>query len=97
MSPIPRLILLALCLLLHCCGKPAAHDPVAHDPSTLIKPLIEPAKLATLGERGANPRVQKITAILWQAKQDDHDPAKVVAATPTLSSWSERIGDWIGC
>jgi hypothetical protein len=31
-----------------------------------IAPLIDPAKLATLGKRGANQRVQK--AVYWQAE-----------------------------
>jgi hypothetical protein len=34
-----------------------------------IAPLIDPAKLATLGERGANPRVQKYVAQLAGARQ----------------------------
>lgn len=76
-----RHLLLAFLILIPCCGRPAAHDPAA-----LIQPLIDPAKLETLGKRGANPRVQKITAILWQAKQDGHDPAKVAGKAV------ERIG-----
>ena len=32
--------------------------------------LIEPAKLATLGTRGANPRIQKAVAILENARRD---------------------------
>ena len=38
-----------------------------------IAPLIDPAKLATLGERGANPRVQKYVAQLAEA-QKKHAP-----------------------
>jgi hypothetical protein len=34
----------------------------------LIKPLIAPAKLATLGKWDANQMVEKITAIFWTAK-----------------------------
>lgn len=50
-------------------------------------PLIEPAKLATLKDRGANPRVQKITALLWKAKQDGDDPAKVAERAVGLIGW----------
>ena len=77
-----RLFLLAFCLLTPCCGRPAASDP-----STLIAPLIDPAKLATLADRGANPRIQKATAILWQAKQDGHDPAKVAEKAVEHIGW----------
>lgn len=77
----PRLGLLCLWLL-SCCGSPAASDP-----STLIEPLIDPAKLATLGDRGANPRVQKITAILWQAKMDGHDPNEVAEKAVAGIGW----------
>jgi hypothetical protein len=57
------------------------------DHAELIKPLIEPAKLATLKERGANQRVQKITAILWKAKQAGQDPAKVAEKAVGLIGW----------
>lgn len=66
-------LLLFFCLLVQTCGRPV----VAHDVSTLIQPLIDPAKLATLGDRGANTRIQKVTEILWQAKLNGQDPAKV--------------------
>lgn len=66
-------ILLFLCLAVQCCGR-----PVATNSASLLKPLIDPVKLATLSERGANTRVQKITAILWHAKEKGEDP-KVVA------------------
>lgn len=55
---------------------------------TLIRPLIEPAKLATLGDRGANSRIQKITAILWQAKVNGQDPAKVADKAVELIGWA---------
>ena len=44
-----------------------------------IAPLIDPAKLATLGERGANPRVQKYVAQLAEAQQQ-HVPVSTVVA-----------------
>ena len=57
------------------------------DPAQLIKPLIDPVKLATLKERGANQRVQKITSILWKAKQDGQDPVKVAEKAVGLIGW----------
>ena len=50
------------------------------DYAAKLAPLIDPAKLAKLRERGANPRVQK--AVYWIAKgrEDKADPAKVVDA-----------------
>jgi hypothetical protein len=45
--------------------------------SSKLAPLIDPAKLATLGERGANPRVQKAVAILAEAEADKVDPCAV--------------------
>ncbi len=41
--------------------------------------LVDPAKLATLGERGANPRVQKYVALLAEAKAAGAKPEKVAA------------------
>lgn len=58
------------------------------DPADLIKPLIDPVKLATLKERGANQRVHKITAILWKAKQAGQDPAKVADKAVGLIGWA---------
>jgi len=42
-----------------------------------LAPLLDPTKLATLGKRGANPRVQKAVAILADSKADGANPAKV--------------------
>ena len=77
------LLLFALLLLVPCCGR-----PVVADVSTLIQPLIDPAKLATLGERGANTRIQKVTEILWQAKVNGQDPAKVAEKALELIGWA---------
>ena len=76
-----NLIVLVLCAGLQACGEPASKH------ARLLKPLIEPAKLATLGERGTNSRVQKITAILWKAKQAGEDPAKVAEEAVGLIGW----------
>jgi hypothetical protein len=45
-----------------------------------VAPLIDPAKLATLGEKAANPRVQKYTAWLEIARRDGVNPTNVVDA-----------------
>ncbi len=42
-----------------------------------VSSLISPAKLKTLRERGANPRVQKYVALLAQAKHDGIQPEMV--------------------
>jgi hypothetical protein len=44
-----------------------------------VAPLVDPAKLATLRERGANPRVQKYVAQLAEAKQAGVSPEKGAA------------------
>jgi len=44
-----------------------------------ISSLIDPAKLATLRERGANPRVQKYVALLAEAKVAGQKPESVAA------------------
>ena len=55
-----------------------AWSGVVEDYASKVAPLIDPAKLATLGHREANPRVQK--AVYWLAvgRADLADPAKVV-------------------
>ena len=49
----------------------------ADDFTAKLTPLIDPAKLATLGQRGANPRIQKAVAILADAQADGAKPAEV--------------------
>jgi len=48
-------------------------------------PLIDPAKLATLGERGANPRVQKYVAQLAEARRAGIAVSNVVSQAVTLA------------
>jgi hypothetical protein len=79
------LLLLFLCLFVQCCGGPVA----ANDAASLIQPLIDPAKLATLGDRGANSRIQKITAILCEAKVNGQDPAKAAGDAVRLIGWGD--------
>ena len=86
----PRhLLLLSLCLFAPCCDRHAASQAIRCDPHApaLIRPLIDPAKLATLGDRGANQRIQKITAILWDVKADGEDVAAVAAKAVELIGW----------
>jgi len=45
-----------------------------------IAPLIDPAKLATLGKRGANSRVQKCVYWLEEARKAGESPEKVAQA-----------------
>jgi transposase InsO family protein len=49
----------------------------AADFTAKLSPLIEPAKLATLGQHEANPRIQKAVAILADAKAGGAKPAEV--------------------
>jgi len=48
--------------------------------SQKVANLIDPAKLATLRERGANPRVEKYVALLAEAKAAGVSPKKVARA-----------------
>jgi hypothetical protein len=49
-------------------------------PARAIASLIDPAKLATLGKRGANSRVQKCVYWLAVARSQGSDPTKVMDA-----------------
>ena len=53
----------------------------ADDFTAKLTPLIDPAKLATLGQRGANPRIQKAVAILADAQASGAKPAEVARQT----------------
>ena len=85
MQIVRNLIVLILCAILPACGKEGVS---LTRESALVAPLIDPAKLATLGDRGANPRIQKAVAILWTAKQGGTDPAKVAADAVIRIGWS---------
>ncbi|HEY0550468.1 MAG TPA: hypothetical protein VGF13_12770 [Verrucomicrobiae bacterium] len=50
------------------------------DYAAKIAPLIDPAKLSTLGPRGANPRVQKITFHLATAKAEGVNLSQIAEA-----------------
>ncbi len=58
-----------------------------------IAPLIDPAKLATLKTRGANPRVQKVTFYLYSAKVDRLDAAEVARAAVNAVGMKEAAAE----
>jgi hypothetical protein len=58
---------------------------VLQTPAERVASLIDPRKLATLAERGANPRVQKYVAQLWEAQRAGDDPAKVATKAVALT------------
>lgn len=73
----------ALCLLLALLPLLATAAPDVH--AKAIASLIDPRKLATLAERGANPRVQKYVAQLALAKRAGKDPDRVSAEATQLA------------
>lgn len=85
--PAVRLLLLSIACLfsVSCSGKESTS---LTKESALVAPLIDPAKLATLGDRGANPRIQKAVAILWAAKQAGTDPVKVAGDAVIRIGWT---------
>jgi hypothetical protein len=78
-------LLLFFCLIVQSCERLAT--PKSNDASSLLHPLTDPVKLSTLGDRGANSRIQKITAILWLAKADGRDPVDVANGAVTSIGW----------
>ena len=58
----------------------AAARPGSSDYAAAIASLIDPAKLKTLGRRGANPRVQKCVYWLAAAGRDGRKPDKILDA-----------------
>lgn len=57
----------------------------AEDYAAKIAPLIDPTKLATLAERGANPRVQKYVAQLAEAQKKGIQAGNVVTQAVALA------------
>ena len=51
---------------------------VVEDYAEKLAPLIDPAKLAALGERAANPRVQKAVYWLATGRTNKANPGKVL-------------------
>ena len=52
-----------------------------------LAPLIDPAKLATLGKRGANTRVQKAMYWLATARKEGEKPGRVLDRAVTLAGY----------
>jgi len=73
-----------LCFLGWCIAALAANN----DHSAQIASLIDPAKLATLGERGANSRVQKVVYLLATARTEGQKPAKVLDRAVALAGYT---------
>lgn len=82
------IFLLFIAILPTCDGEPAARNITGADEATQISSLIDPAKLATLRERGANSRIQKITAILITAKQAGKNPVEIAREAVKKIGWS---------
>jgi hypothetical protein len=61
----------------------------AADYSTQIVPLIDPAKLATLGKRGANARVQKCVYWLETARKAGESPEKVAQTAVAKAGYKD--------
>jgi hypothetical protein len=62
------------------------HVPIM-DEAAQVAALIDPVKLATLRERRANPRVQKITAILCTAKTAGKKPEDIASQAIQIIGW----------
>jgi len=78
-----RLLSILLCWLLVAAHALGAHTDCAQN----IASLIDPAKLATLGQRGANPRVQKAVYWLAEARKEGQKPAQVLDRAVALAGY----------
>ena len=93
--PVPKLpgrksFLVALLLALVCAtGEASSLDQHADK----LASLIDPAKLATLGKRGANSRVQKAVAILAEAQSEKLDAGAVCAAAVARVKMKPAAGE----
>jgi hypothetical protein len=68
-------------------AKPSSKIAVMGYPE-LIASLIDPEKLRTLGERGANPRIHKAVALLEQAALQGLDTTNIVARATELAGYT---------
>ena len=70
------------------------HSPsviaVESDAATIIAALIDPSKLATLGERGANPRIQKCVYWLAAARTDGKKPSAVLDSAIKQAGYTNK-------
>ena len=79
--------LLALALL--ACGTVCGAE--ASPPADNIAALIQPQKLATLGKRAANPRIQKCVYWLAAAQQHGADPRLVAAEAAARAGYTNTL------
>lgn len=102
---IALLFLFVITAAISACGKPDAAQPDSATPvapstrqentkaeideAAQIASLIDPAKLGTLRERGANPRIQKITAILATAKAHGKKPEEITQLAVEKIGWGD--------
>jgi len=84
---IPRSLRFALTLLLV-----SAAFGYAGQVSDILVSLCDPAKLATLRERGANPRVQKIVYWLETGRRDGQSPKQLMEETMGRLGWNDERG-----
>jgi hypothetical protein len=77
-------VVLAGFLLLSLAAREADLEAIAHQ----MAALIEPAKLATLGKREANPRVEKYVAQLANARVAGFKPEAVAARAVAMAGLS---------
>ena len=82
-----RLLALLLAALLPLAA--AAESAEAY--SQKIASLIAPAKLATLGKRGANPRVEKVVAILEDARRAGYAVSLVASNAVVLANYTNQL------
>jgi hypothetical protein len=69
--------------------EPAVLKKQGIDEASQIAALIDPAKLATLKIRGANPRILKIVAILYAAKTSGKNPVEIVNGAVVQIGWQD--------
>jgi len=62
----------------------------AEDCAAKIATLIDPAKLATLGKRGADSRVQKCVYWLAEARKEGQSPKKVAQAAVSKAGYKKK-------
>lgn len=62
--------------------------------SDILVSLADPAKLATLGERRANPRVQKIVYWLETARREGQSPEQLLEETMHRIGWDDERGQF---
>ncbi|HEY4284020.1 MAG TPA: hypothetical protein VGM62_13215 [Chthoniobacterales bacterium] len=60
--------------------------------SDILVSLCDPAKLATLHERGANPRVQKIVYWLETGRLEGQSPKELMDETMSRLGWNDERG-----